>query len=162
MRSGAPGAGTRAAGALRNSSGRSRLVDQLVDVAHRGLLDARRGRAPVGHAAGPHLLLVDRRQQRRRLRQRGALKRTVDRLVQALAPGAEQLGQRAVERMQRARARDGEQRRPVGQDAPQAVALAVRMLVRDRARGHALLSSRYCSRSWAASSMSLWRHSAAR
>ena len=45
-------------GGLEEQLGPLGLVDELVDVADRGLLDAGGGRAPVGHAARPHLLLV--------------------------------------------------------------------------------------------------------
>ena len=110
-------------GRLEEQLGPLRLVDQLVDVAHRGLLDARRGRAPVGDAAGPHLLIVDGRQQLGGGRQRSALQRAVDRLVQALAAGAQQLGQRAVDRVQRlprARRRGRARRRPGRGAAPRA------------------------------------------
>ena len=122
-------------GRLEEELGPLRLVDQLVDVAHRGLLDACRGRAPVGDAAGPHLLIVDGRQQLGRGRQRSALQRAVDRLVQALAAGAQQLGQRAVDRVQVSPARDGEDGRAVDQHAAQPLAPGVGVSV-ERGPGH--------------------------
>ena len=55
--------------------------------------------------------------------------------MQALAPSAEQLRQRAVERIQRARARDGEDRRAVDEHSAQPVAPAVGVPV-ERGAGH--------------------------
>ena len=74
-------------------------------------------------------------------RQRRALQRAVDRRVQALAADAQQLGQRAVDRMQLSPARDGEHGRAVDQDPAQPLAPGVRVLV-ERGPGHGRESMR--------------------
>ena len=75
----------------------------------------------------------------------GPLQRAIDRLVQPLAADAEQLGQRAVDRMQLAPARDDERGRAVDQDAAQPLAPGVRVLV-ERGPGHGRESMRRAAR----------------
>ena len=67
--------------------------------------------------------------------QRRALQRAVHRRVQALAADAQQLGQRAVDRMELSPARDGEHGRAVDQHAAQPIAPGIRVLV-ERGPGH--------------------------